>query len=595
MRLRNFKVRTKMIALGIMIVGVLFIVFQGFLKDMKSISESSLEQFDKMVREDYDENIKNQVDNAISMLDAVYADYEAGEYTLEEAKKLGADLLRGLRYGEEGYFWADTYEGDNVVLLGSDTEGTNRLGTKDANGYEMVKDIIKNGRQPEGGFTDYSFPKEGGTESFPKRSYSRAFEPFEWVIGTGNYTDSLDGIIADRSEEQNSSMNSRLSGMLVQSILLLAVLALFTVMIAMEMVKALKTALHYNKLLGEGDFTATLPDRFLIRKDDFGTLFRVMDQMKANVGGVLKGIHTDTEEMAGITEEIKGEVAAVNAEIENVSATTQELAAGMEETAASSQEITAMSQKVEEAARGIAARSEEGAQRVNEILERAEKAQKDTREDHEAARAINRRIKASLSEALQNVKVVEEIDVLSETIMGITTQTNLLALNASIEAARAGEAGKGFAVVADQIRLLAEQSKKAVTNIQTTTEQVRKMVKELSEDSKELLDFVSSDVSKSYNGFEVTAKAYREDSEYVDGIIKDFSNASAELLTSISGILQAVEEVGSASNEGAKGTSDTAQRIVEVVDKTSQMTAAVTRANEIVNQLNEEVRQFKIN
>ena len=50
-------------------------------------------------------------------------------------------------------------------------------------------------------------------------------------------------------------------------------------------------------------------------------------------------------------------------------------------------------------------------------------------------------------------------------IMGIITnisdQTNLLALNASIEAGRAGVYGRGFAVVANEVRKLAEDSKKA--------------------------------------------------------------------------------------------------------------------------------------
>ena len=54
------------------------------------------------------------------------------------------------------------------------------------------KEIIRVGQEPDGGYTDYVFPKEGETESSPKRSYSRAFEPFGWVVGTGNYIDYID-------------------------------------------------------------------------------------------------------------------------------------------------------------------------------------------------------------------------------------------------------------------------------------------------------------------------------------------------------------------------------------------------------------------
>lgn len=37
------------------------------------------------------------------------------------------------------------------MLLGSQTEGTNRLETKDGNGYQMVKEIIRVGKQADGG------------------------------------------------------------------------------------------------------------------------------------------------------------------------------------------------------------------------------------------------------------------------------------------------------------------------------------------------------------------------------------------------------------------------------------------------------------
>ncbi len=67
----------------------------------------------------------------------------------------------------------------------------------------------------------------------------------------------------------------------------------------------------------------------------------------------------------------------------------------------------------------------------------------------------------------------QEISKSLGVITDIASQTNLLALNAAIEAARAGEAGRGFAVVAEEIRKLAEGSRKSASEIATLVEDVK--------------------------------------------------------------------------------------------------------------------------
>jgi len=131
--------------------------------------------------------IKSEVETAVSMLGAINARQQRGEMTMEKAKQLGADLLRDLQYGTEGYFWADTTEGVNVVLYGrKDVEGRNRIKDKDSKGTYYIKYFLAKAKAG-GGYVEYWFPKKGQTIEQSKRAYVLPFKPFGWVVGTGYY------------------------------------------------------------------------------------------------------------------------------------------------------------------------------------------------------------------------------------------------------------------------------------------------------------------------------------------------------------------------------------------------------------------------
>lgn len=590
----HLKVKTKMSILLICVVCLTIFVGAISTLNLKNIQQDALVELEKQVRADYDQNIKEQVEGVISLLTVINAQYEAGTYTLEEAKKLAADQVRGMRYGESGYFWIDQLDGTNVVLLGNATEGTNRMGAKDADGYEMVKEIIRVGQEPDGGFADYVFPKEGETESSPKRSYSKEFEPFGWVVGTGNYTDYIDDTITAVESDYNTSFKTTIAQMMSGIVILFLIVVAIVIMIGMNITGALGSTVTCLENFSKGDFTKGMPDKIRKRRDDFGILANSIETMKENVSSLIGEVKTHAVNVSDKVVGINQHISVLNTDIEDVSATTEELAASMEETAASSEQITSMAHEIDEATRNIATRAQEGAEEAVNIHERATTGKDNANENGAQIRQINNEIKASLKKALNEAKVVEEIGILAESIMGITSQTNLLALNASIEAARAGEAGKGFAVVADEIRNLAEQSKDTVINIQGVTEKVTTAVSNLTTDSSRLLEFISTDVSKSFDLFEGMADTYNNDAAYVDTIVTDFSATSQQLHASIEGVLHAINEVSMAANEGAEGTTSIATKTSNVGTKASDITEAAQETAKIALQLRESIERFTV-
>ena len=209
------RIKGKIITLGVATGVAVGAILGGYMLRVTSdASERRIAQLEKTLRDDFDRAARFEVETAASLLKP-FADRAArGELALEEAKKAAADLLRGLRYGDAGYFWADTAEGVNVVLLGRADEGKLRIDKVDAKGTPFIREILRAGLSG-GGYTDYWFPKKEGGEPLAKRSYSLAFAPFGWVIGTGNYVDDIDALVADQRRVAEADLRRQLGTILL--------------------------------------------------------------------------------------------------------------------------------------------------------------------------------------------------------------------------------------------------------------------------------------------------------------------------------------------------------------------------------------------
>lgn len=592
--MKNLKVRTKLNLILTLVILLVVLASAVSINNMNQVKDKALDTIDASSRQSYDDSIKQQVSVVISLLSEVYDEYKAGAYTLDEAKKIAADEVRQMRYGDAGYFWIDQSDGTNVVLLGSDTEGTNRMETQDAKGYQMVKEIIRVAVEDGGGYTDYVFPKVGETKPSPKRAYSEYFEPFDWVVGTGNYIDYIDTAIAAQDEKFSSYAVKKATTMIVACVAMLIIVAILIAMISRDITKSLKKIKDQFDIIAGGNFARKMQKPMLKRKDDFGQLANELEKMRESVRSLLAQVKIEAANIDTVVESIDSHVFNLNGEIEDVSATTEQLAASTQETAASAEQINGMTQQIEEAAREIAIRAQDGATEAEEIHQRATQTKDETVANRMKVKQMLSEIRQGLEKALEDAKVVEQIGVLADSILAITGQTNLLALNASIEAARAGEAGKGFAVVAEEIRVLAEQSKDAVANIQSVTENVNHAVKNLTCDSNRLLDFVDTDIVESFNNFEKMADDYNLDAAKINDLVSDFSATSEELVASITNITQAIDGISSASNDSAAGTTNIAQKTVSIASGSAEVMKGAKDAESSAEELRKNVNNFII-
>ncbi|NML14847.1 methyl-accepting chemotaxis protein [Azohydromonas caseinilytica] len=347
-----------------------------------------------------------------------------GKVSRAQAQQHAMDEIRAIRYDGKEYVWINDMVARMVAHpIKPELEGKDMSQTQDPDGKRLFMEFVETVKRNGSGYVDYLWPKPGEQANSPKRSYVAGFAPWNWVIGSGVYTDEV------RAAAWRFAAVSLATALVVG----LVVLA-FVQRMANGLQRRLDNAQQALQAIAGGDLTRPVSAG---RADEIGRLLQALERMRQDLGRMVAQVRAGSDGIGGAC----AQIASGNADL---ASRTEQAASELQRSAASMQQLAGGVQASAESAtsaHALAAGAADVAQRGGEVVHR---------------------VVATMDEIQAGSRRIAEI---TGTIDGIAFQTNILALNAAVEAARAGEAGRGFAVVAGEVRALAQRSAAAAREI----------------------------------------------------------------------------------------------------------------------------------
>lgn len=309
-------------------------------------------------------------------------------------------------------------------------------------------------------------------------------------------------------------------------------------------------AMRLAGFYASGDFTARFDEKIPVA-GQFVAYRDALNTIGIELSRMMKIINEELYEGVSVLSSASSEILAVTSQLSTASSYTANT-------------VNDTSDSVE----GVRKKTEIVIQKSKSVSEKALKAISVSGEGQESVQEIlngMNQIQRQMDMIGMNViKLSEESQAIGEiiaTVTDISEQSNLLAVNASIEAAKAGELGKGFAVVAHEIHNLAEQSKKATTNIRMILTDIQRGV--------------SSTVVSTEQGTRSVADAVRLTSDAREAIevltrsITDSSREAIEITTSIQEQAAGVDQI-SLAMEKIRSAAQKNLEITRKAEKTAE-------------------------
>ena len=311
----------------------------------------------------------------------------------------------------------------------------------------------------------------------------------------------------------------------------------------------------------------------------------ILKSVAKPISNILDTLRGCSGRISGVVDEVLSRTRTSSESAMDLSALAEELSATIQEVANNASHINQNAKNMQQDAESMAEECGNITAYCNEMNTRAEEMGQSAQASLDNTNAKIKEILTVLNEAIEGSRSVDQVNGLTGAILGISSQTNLIALNAAIEAARAGEAGRGFAVVAEEIRQLAASSSETANRIQEVNATVTHAVYNLSENAQNLVNYIEESIVAS-------GQQYQNDAAYIRRAMAEFNANTDRLKSSMTEIVESIETITKAIDDGASGVSGVAGSTQHLVADMTEITSRMDVNHKVAAELEKETITF---
>lgn len=311
--------------------------------------------------------------------------------------------------------------------------------------------------------------------------------------------------------------------------------------------------------------------------DEIRSVAEAFQQMVLNLRSIVGEIETNFEKTAVTVDKLSNETSSAARQADAVATTILEISSGAEESAVSIQQTAEAIEDVRMLAVEVSNRSELSTERSKEMIIELNRTTEVFRTLVGGIRNMSAQSELSLGTIRQLDGNAQKIGEIVQLVGNIAAQTNLLALNASIEAARAGEHGKGFAVVAEEVRVLADESAKAVQGISALVATIQTDVSKVVKEMEEQVTTAAVEADR--------ANETSENVEAMSSKVNEMADSVVEIKEFVTLQLSNIEKTAQQSQEVAAIAEETSAGAEEVRASTEEQVKSIEQADTLAHEL----------